>query len=216
MTEAEWLACDHPKPMVRHVQKHLPSERKFRIFAAACCRRIEHRLPDDRCREALKTCEQYIEGLAGADELAVAYANAESAFIEFDDRNGWETAASAISVACAAEDVPFFAGQAAREAALLVWPRLQRRLEYRWQSRVLRDIFGNPFRPITPNHSWLTSTVLALATGIYSEKAFDRMPILADALQDAGCDNADILDHCRGPGPHVRGCFVVDKLLAKE
>jgi len=81
---------------------------------------------------------------------------------------------------------------------------------------LVKDIFGNPYRPITLNSSWLTSTVLALANGIYSEKAFDRMPILADALQDAGCDNEEILQHCRGPGVHVRGCWVVDKLLAKE
>ena len=63
--------------------------------------------------------------------------------------------------------------------------------------------------------SWLTSTVVQLAVGIYDEKAFDRMPILADALQDAGCDNADVLDHCRGPRPHVRGCWVVDLILGK-
>jgi hypothetical protein len=64
--------------------------------------------------------------------------------------------------------------------------------------------------------AWLTSTVIALAKGIEDERAFDRLPILADALQDAGCDNADILDHCRGPGPHVRGCWVVDLVLGKE
>jgi hypothetical protein len=80
---------------------------------------------------------------------------------------------------------------------------------------LLRCIFANPFRPITFNSAWRTSTVLALATGIYEEKAFDRMPILANALQDAGCDSADILDHCRGPGPHVKGCFVVDLILSK-
>jgi hypothetical protein len=79
----------------------------------------------------------------------------------------------------------------------------------------LRDIFGNPFRPVAFNPAWLTSTVLALARGIYDERAFDRMPILADALQDAGCDNDDILTHCRGPGPHVRGCWVVDLVLGK-
>jgi hypothetical protein len=80
---------------------------------------------------------------------------------------------------------------------------------------LLRDIFGNPFRQVTLNPAWLTSTVLALATGIYEEKAFDRMPILADALQDAGCDSEEILQHCRQPGEHVRGCWVVD-LLGKE
>jgi hypothetical protein len=58
--------------------------------------------------------------------------------------------------------------------------------------------------------------VRTLAVGIYKETAFDRFPILADALEDAGCDNADILNHCRGPGPHVRGCWVIDLLLGKE
>ena len=80
---------------------------------------------------------------------------------------------------------------------------------------VIRDIFGNPFRPVTADPAWLTSDVVALATSIYAEKAFDRLPILADALQDAGCDNADVLDHCRSDGPHVRGCWVVDLLLGK-
>jgi hypothetical protein len=78
---------------------------------------------------------------------------------------------------------------------------------------VVRDLF--PFRPVALDRSWLTSTVVALANGIYSDRAFDRMPILADALMDAGCDNDDVLDHCRGEGPHVRGCWVVDVLLGK-
>jgi hypothetical protein len=84
------------------------------------------------------------------------------------------------------------------------------------QTDLLREIIGNPFRPVAVDSAWLTSDVVALATGIYAEKAFDRMPILADALQDAGCENEDILTHCRGPGPHVRGCWVVDRLLGKE
>jgi hypothetical protein len=81
---------------------------------------------------------------------------------------------------------------------------------------VLRDIFGNPFRPITLDPRWLTSSVLDLAGAIYEERAFERVPILADALMDAGCENEDILDHCRGDGVHVRGCWVVDLLLGKE
>jgi hypothetical protein len=85
-----------------------------------------------------------------------------------------------------------------------------------YQCGVLRDIFGNPFRPATVDPTWRTSTVLALAEGIYAERAFDRMPILADALQDAGCDNEDVLNHCRGDGPHVKGCWVVDLLLGKS
>ncbi|AMV28725.1 hypothetical protein VT84_30245 [Gemmata sp. SH-PL17] len=80
---------------------------------------------------------------------------------------------------------------------------------------VLRDIFGNPFRPVTVESSWLTSTVTALATGIYAEKAFDRLPILADALMDAGCANDDLLNHLRSDGPHVRGCWALDLVLGK-
>jgi hypothetical protein len=94
-------------------------------------------------------------------------------------------------------------------------------LKYKTQPRtaaapLLRELMGNPFHPVAIDPSWLTSTVRLLAEGIYQEKAFDRMPILADALQDAGCDNDEVLNHCRGPEPHVRGCWVVDLVLGKE
>jgi hypothetical protein len=88
--------------------------------------------------------------------------------------------------------------------------------EDRLQCDSLRDIFGNPFRPVTLAPAWLTSNVTALAQSIYTDRAFDRLPILADALEDAGCDNADILEHCRQPGEHVRGCWVVDLILGKS
>jgi hypothetical protein len=78
------------------------------------------------------------------------------------------------------------------------------------------DIFGNPFRPITLDPAWQTANVRALAQAIYDDRAFERMPILGDALEDAGCTHADILTHCRQPGEHVRGCWVVDLVLAKQ
>lgn len=81
---------------------------------------------------------------------------------------------------------------------------------------LLRDIFGNPFRPATTKRPWRTSTVLGLAEGIYEDRAFDRMSVLADAMEEVGCDNADILSHCRGDGPHVRGCWVIDLILGKN
>jgi hypothetical protein len=81
---------------------------------------------------------------------------------------------------------------------------------------VCRDIFGNPFRQVAVESDWLTSNVVALARQMYEGRDFAAMPILADALQDAGCDNDDILTHCRGDGPHVRGCWVVDLILGKE
>jgi hypothetical protein len=87
--------------------------------------------------------------------------------------------------------------------------------ECRAQAALLRDIFGNPFRPIAIDPSWLTSTVTALARQMYESRDFGPMPILADALQDSGCENSDVLTHCRGDGPHVRGCWVVDLILGK-
>jgi hypothetical protein len=85
------------------------------------------------------------------------------------------------------------------------------------QVRLLREIFGNPFRPVAFDPVWRTSDVMALAKGIYDELAFDRMPILADALQDAGCDSDDLLEHCRDANAtHVRGCWALDLVLGKE
>ena len=84
------------------------------------------------------------------------------------------------------------------------------------QYAMLRDIVGVPARPISLKKRWQSETVVALANSIYAERAFDRIAILADALEEAGCDNRDMLDHCRGDGPHVRGCWVVDLVLGKE
>jgi hypothetical protein len=86
------------------------------------------------------------------------------------------------------------------------------------QVPLLRDIFGNPFQPPTLAPAWLAwnnATIPRLAQEIYDSRAFERLPILADALEEAGCTNADILNHCRQPGPHARGCWVVDLILGK-
>jgi hypothetical protein len=91
------------------------------------------------------------------------------------------------------------------------------------QARVMRDIVGNPFGPIDIDRTWRTPTVTSLATAIYEERQlpsglFDnsRLAILADALEETGCDNAGILDHLRNGGDHVRGCHVIDLILGKE
>ena len=90
------------------------------------------------------------------------------------------------------------------------------RLEAEQQTVLARDIFGNPFRCVTVDPAWLTSTAVTLAEGIDTDRAFDRLPILADALEDAGCGDPGVLSHCRGNGPHVRGCWVVDMVLKKN
>jgi hypothetical protein len=83
-------------------------------------------------------------------------------------------------------------------------------------SALLREVFGNPFRPVTIDPAWPTSTVTAMARQMYETREFSTMPILADALQDVDCSDEDVLSHCRGPGPHVRGCWLVDLLTGRS
>jgi hypothetical protein len=114
------------------------------------------------------------------------------------------------------EDHEGYAADAAQLQAWDVGLPFERADEYDLiRVSLLRDIFGNPFRPVAFDPSWRTSTAVALASQMYESREFSAMPILADALQDAGCEDADILGHCRGPGPHVRGCWVVDLVLGK-
>ncbi|MFO0797673.1 MAG: hypothetical protein U0804_09345 [Gemmataceae bacterium] len=87
--------------------------------------------------------------------------------------------------------------------------------EEKEQAQLVRDIFGNPFRPVALDPAWRTEAVVGLAAGVYADRAFDRLPALANAIEAAGCADGAVLTHCRGPGPHVRGCWVVDLLLGK-
>jgi hypothetical protein len=98
------------------------------------------------------------------------------------------------------------------------WDRLQAAMAIQIsdQTAILRDLVGNPFRPVTLDPSWLTSTVVTLAQQMYDSRDFSPMPILADALQDAGCENEEVLNHCRHPGEHVRGCWIVDLLTGRK
>ncbi|MFO0826348.1 MAG: hypothetical protein U0792_25050 [Gemmataceae bacterium] len=161
--------------------------------------------------------ERFADGDVDEAELLAA---GEQAFLAATSSEGeaawWATSQDAFYAAFDA------AYTAAGREAILGWPGRnenndpQVAKEHAETAHLVREIFGNPFRPVTPESEWLTSTVVQLARGIYDERDFTRMPILADALQDAGCDNADILDHCRGTSPHVRGCWVVDLVLGKS
>jgi len=91
-----------------------------------------------------------------------------------------------------------------------------KKAHFRLQDAVFRDLVGNPFLPVEFDPHWRTSDVLGLARAVYDVGAFDRVPILADALMDAGCADEAIIGHCRGPGPHVHGCWVVDLVLGKS
>jgi hypothetical protein len=231
MTEAEWDQSPDAIHMVQFLIGNA-SQRKLRLFAVACCRRIGNWLTED-ARRALDTAELFADGLV--ERVACKRARL-SAF-----QAGWagppysdQVAVHSVliparqAVFCAlarraAEASEYAARNSAAAFALFMannqpgtmadWFRAE---EWKRQSKLLRDIFGNPFRPVAADSTWLTANVVSLARAIYDGRAFDRLPILGDALEDAGCDNADILNHCRQPGEHVRGCWPVDLILAKE
>jgi hypothetical protein len=201
--EAEWLADTDPLRMLRQLGGRA-SERKLRLLACAGCRRLWWLLRDPRSRAAVEVSERYADGLAGPEELAAAAEAARQAAAEVERARamGWNAARTAAMTAegarAAAERV---AGRAAYDADLL------------------RHVFGNPLRPVALDPAWLAwdgGAVRKLAQGLYDERAFDHLPVLADALEEAGCTQAKLLGHLRGEGPHVRGCWAVDLVLGKS
>ncbi|AMV25104.1 hypothetical protein VT84_11960 [Gemmata sp. SH-PL17] len=241
MTETEWLACEDlsrmteqlealtraPRPGRRAPTSHqnlLQWNRKSYLHAAACWRRIFH-LIEAPGREAVEAYERLIEGHGTWEEVGAARQRVITA-CACDEENPCcqaiiNCAAASEAVGCAAagrtrppdfdpfgedsdrsrvENFAYHGARAAEEAA---------------QCALFREVFGNPFRSVTFSPVWRTSTAVALAQQMYESREFGAMPILGDALQDAGCDNTDVLNHCRAPGVHVRGCWVVDLVLDK-
>jgi hypothetical protein len=251
MTEAQWLASTDPREMLCFLEGKV-SERKLRLFACGCSRQNWDLLTDGS-RQSVETAERYADGLVGKAELVVASKEAHE--VTKQAESGLQRIAADEAEVCSFEDAAYVAEYPTRETPGVPLPI---------QAALLRDIAGNPFRPVAcadgkdsvtyPPHPddcrcllrpWLTRDVLGLAEAIYEERAFDRLPILADALQESGAGNRDILQHCRGwerclecggrsggeqvycqrssncmgwiplRGPHVRGCHVVDLLLGK-
>jgi hypothetical protein len=172
----------------------------------------------------LEVAERAADGAASADEIWAARNAAEDASAEAQESHLSEEVYSARFGVCWTLAEPKFELREDHpddndfaNAVFESWEALGRTLaEKQVQCSLIRDISGNPFRPASADPSWLTPTVVSLARQMYESRDFSPMPILADALQDAGCDNPDILDHCRSEAPHVRGCWVVDLLLGKE
>jgi hypothetical protein len=273
MTEEEWLACRDPAPMIEFLRgpRIVSSEvlrgnrievyrgrdeavnaRKMRLFACACCRRIEHLVTPARieraigkrqaakfnlncCLRMLELSECYADGNGdpgGLESLRGAVHDAISAvtFRRVDPRSAQEheaTVMAAFAVKDTCEQEFFWLARVAGKTRSVV-AQLRTRagttgrasereaLETAAQIELLRDIFGNPFNPIAFSPDWRTDTAVALARQMYESREFSAMPILAGALQDAGCGDEHLLAHCRVPGPHARGCWVVDRVLARE
>ncbi len=200
------------------------SGRKWRLVAIACCRRILHLVQSKRMKKLLETSEMFADGHIDRnrlDDALLSAVNAVSATTAFLPE------VRAISGAAQAKFSVRGVARFCRKAAFNGRKADKRRAspndgqdpEMIAQLELTRDIFGNPFRPAVINPNWLIwndGIVEKLVRTIYDERRWGIMPVLGDALEDAMCDNTDILDHCRGPGPHVRGCWVVDLILGKE
>jgi hypothetical protein len=239
VTEAEWLVCESPLAPLAFVAARA-SDRKRRLFLCACCARVLEGTPTHRrffrgyypdcflkLERALSVVEQFAEGFLGSDALAEARRDAEDSVyvppsIDYGGGSGLDYEAAAVVAAAAehpvAEDVTAACWRAtdSQSARTPGGGGSRRTEEARWQAMVFRDVFGNPFRPIAFSPQWRTGHTVGMASQMYEERDFGAMPILADALEEAGCVEAGILAHCREPGVHVRGCWVVDLVLGKE
>jgi hypothetical protein len=213
VTEAEWLACTDPEKMLEYLRGKA-SERKLRLWAVACCRRNWHLLGDKRSRESVEISERYAEGQVREVELSRAWAAASAAV----DQSKFAEAAWRV-----AEDEPEKAAWSLGRA----FPTSRANKDERQcQASLLRDVINNPFRPVTISPAiltWNDAAVVRLAQAAYDERHLppgpldnERLAVLADALEEAGCTDADILGHLRGPGPHMRGCWPVDLCLGKS
>ncbi|HYT87958.1 MAG TPA: hypothetical protein VEL76_04505 [Gemmataceae bacterium] len=233
MDEREWLKATHPHAMIDYLRGNgQASPRKLRLFAVECCRRIWHLLTDERSWRAVEVAERYADGLVSnaerirAQRGAAQFAAASSRLtVQGRLRRGihsaeWSAADTAERAATATRRIPEECRATAAMATRAVDLSDGRANsdEAGRQAELLRDVFGPlPFRPVPIEPSWRTSAVMALATSIYDERRFEDMPILADALEEAGCAPKEILQHLRQREPiHIRGCWCLDRLLNKE
>ncbi len=228
MTENEWRTTTDLWDMLKHVQPHC-GERKLRLLAVACCHSLDQLLTDPEVREALEAAEMHADGHIGDMVLAEwsprveAARNRLSQYLLDPQYMAYSLVEDTTRIGQYAHALGGVPGHVTQAVACRSehfwgtpeWEQVQQQAAKRLHPLVT-DVIGNPFWPTVLDNTWITSTAVALANGIYADKAFDRMPILADALEEAGCDNLDVLAHCRGPGPHVRGCWVVDAVLGKK
>jgi hypothetical protein len=229
MTENEWLACTDPERMLEFLKGKV-SERKLRLFAAACCRRIWHLIQSKYHRRTVEMAERFADRKAVRIELWESYQRSirrgtseKGNFDPAGEGEGFDEmlvpwpSNVIISIAeYSAYDAADGASHACADLAAWTRPKGVREEERTAQAHLLRCIFGpSPFRSATLPPDWLTPCVVSVARKAYDEMDFIAMPILAYALEEGGCTDAELLGHLRGPGPHVRGCWVVDLLLGK-
>src|SRR5262245_36925576 len=232
MTEHEWLTGNDPLILLDHLypQRGLdsiePQSRQSRLYLLACARRSWDRLPGV-CRAVIAAAERIYQGRLTDNRLRsdvypvaeeLVHCRGEKARVNAIGRSLVDRGlAEARSVWV---DVDFDTKLWQGFAHLAFFPFSQRTPYYRripeelHSADLLRETFGNPFeRPPPFDLRWRSETVVQLARHVQSSGDFSTLPILADALEDAGCNRGDLLDHLRGGGPHVRGCWALELVL---
>jgi hypothetical protein len=215
MIEEEWTACSDPHRMLGFLGEVMgrskAGRRKVRLLLAACCRRVWHCFADSRGQKLIEASEFYADG-------SLSYRDFRQAWNGVFEAHG--RGAEGAHMACMASHYQIW--PAARDG----WPRRlagESVLNPPEKAHLTRDIFGPLlFRRLMIESCVLTRELRALAETAYTERALpsghldaDHLAILSDALEDASCTERAVLDHLRSPGPHVRGCWVVDLILAK-
>jgi hypothetical protein len=242
MTEDQWLAATDPTPMLEFLRSSgRASDRKLRLFAAACCRRFLALTNDHRIGEAVDIAERFADGLVGDEERSRARKAAQQAaqvrgVVARPDAPKWQRRAASLAYYTtarhateAAWNVPGLAVEILVRRGggfdLCDWQAIK--AEGRVLCNLLRDIFGHlPFRPVTLDPSllkWHDGTVVRLAQAGYEQRSLpdgrldnSRLAVLADAREEAGCQNDEVLRHLREQDGHWRGCWVLDLLLNKR
>jgi hypothetical protein len=231
MKQADWLTGSNPDTMVAFLADRA-SDRQWRLFTAGCLREVGHLLIEHRTRQAFLVLQAFADGQKTEEELAVANRTAAAAhghlFSSGFPRGNYDRRilprVEAAHQALVRATMP---GLNPRSQAVVVSSTL-RFADYHdpaWRQRIsktqcdlLRDLFGNPFRPVRVPKRWLRTIgqqAAEVARAIYDDRSFDELGILADALLDADCPRDELVRHCRENGPHGRGCWVVDALLGK-
>jgi hypothetical protein len=225
MTEQDWLSTTDPAALLTVLRASSGvSDRKLRLFLSAGYRKLPSPNLPGHTRRAALLIERYAEGQASRKELLDARSRAWDSATRFHEqlcrRRGLPTPEDRLHHACMVA-VAQGTNPSVKGLFSLAIPALLEVLHERpWVANALHDLFGPlPFRPVEVKLPCMTPTLVNLARGVYEEGTFstERLGVLADALEDAGCHDADVLGHCRQAGAvHVRGCFVVDLLLGKE
>lgn len=219
MSVEVWQAATHPYEMIYF--KECRDDRKRRLVSCACTRAVLKFLPSEPFVEAVEFAERMADGHKDDKLWGEVRKRLRAASKQLDN----EPAHHAAGAVLACTEKQFMSFKMAIESASFAESCLDRS---RWdetgeqvartQCDYVRDIFGDPFAPIAPDpdwSKWSDGTVPRLAEEVYESRSYEAIPILGDALQDAGCDNQDVLNHCYQGGPHVRGCWVVDLFRPK-